>query len=81
MPADNVVVTALKRSEDRRTVIVRLLNLDRVATSTEIRCLYPVQKAYRTNLNEERQGELNVESDKKKNQYSFDFRRESGLHN
>jgi alpha-mannosidase len=55
----NVFLTALKRAEDSRGVIIRLIETDGQATDATLTIpAVAVEKAWRTNLVEENQEEL-----------------------
>jgi alpha-mannosidase len=54
----NLVLSAVKRSEDGESLIVRFYNLERVEIAARITTGFPLQAAYRLNLNEERVSDL-----------------------
>ena len=47
-----VLVSAVKRSEDGKLLVVRLLNIDEVAVSAELTLARPIKAAYELNFNE-----------------------------
>lgn len=57
---DNLVVSALKKAEDRNSIIIRLFNPTDNELGGTIKIYSPIREAYLTNLNEERQEALNV---------------------
>jgi mannosylglycerate hydrolase len=58
---DTLLVSAVKKHEERDTLVVRLMNLDEQEVRCRVRAAAPsfaLSRAYRTNLREERQAEL-----------------------
>ncbi|MCX8052762.1 MAG: glycosyl hydrolase-related protein [Armatimonadetes bacterium] len=60
LESDNLVVSCFKKSEDRDSFIVRLFNPSSDTAEGILHFSAPIKRAYTTNLNEERQGELEV---------------------
>ncbi|MBR4173650.1 MAG: alpha-mannosidase, partial [Clostridia bacterium] len=58
---DNIVMSALKKAEDRNTVIMRIYNPTDADAFVNIRLAKMPKKAYITNLNEERDKEIDLE--------------------
>ena len=58
--AENVIVSAMKKAEDKNAVVVRLYNLNEDETEVNLRFSQSFQKAWRTNLIEEVEEELEV---------------------
>ena len=54
----NLVLSAVKRSEDGESLIVRFYNIERVEIAARITTGFPLRAAYRLNLNEERVSDL-----------------------
>jgi alpha-mannosidase/mannosylglycerate hydrolase len=59
----DLLLTALKRAEDREALVVRFLNEGSAAASAVVRPLVRVRRAYRVNLREEILSELDVAAD------------------
>ncbi len=55
LTGDNVVLSLIKRPEDQEdgSVIVRVSNYSDSVSTASLRCMYPIEKAYVTNLLEE----------------------------
>ena len=60
LDAENVIVSALKKAEDENGVVLRLYNLNEEETDVELHFSEKFEKAWRTNLIEEREDELEV---------------------
>lgn len=63
--SDDLVLSALKKSEDRQSYILRLFNPTDETVDTEISFFKEIRRACMTNLNEERIGDLKIEKDRK----------------
>ena len=61
--AGNVVLSALKKAEDRSTIVVRLFNPDDVDAELRIATTAPIAAAYVVNFLEERQEQLAADGD------------------
>lgn len=57
---DSLVLSALKKSEDRATLIVRFFNPGTSTVKGKIRSFRDIKSAWETNLNEERRKELRI---------------------
>ena len=57
---DALVLSAIKRSEDGKVLVVRCYNPTAKALEAVIRLFLPVRSAYLLNLNEESQAEIPV---------------------
>lgn len=66
---ETVVLSAVKKAEDRDSLILRLYNPSVEAKSVKIELFKPIKHAWQTNLNEERQSVLNPAG----KQISFDL--------
>jgi len=55
-----LVLSAVRRTEDGEGLVVRYYNTERVPLEARLTAGFPLQAAYRLNLNEERQGDLAV---------------------
>ena len=62
----SLILSALKKSENRGTVIMRFFNPTLNTIKGRVHCLWPIKKVWATNLNEERQRELEL-----KDKHSF----------
>jgi alpha-mannosidase len=60
MEPDDLLLSAVKKAEDRPSLIVRCFNPLGKIRKARLRIYKQAQKAYLVNLNEERQGELNL---------------------
>jgi mannosylglycerate hydrolase len=60
---ENLELSALKRAEERESLVLRLYNPTRESLSGSIRTGFPIRRAWETNLNEVRLRELGVGSD------------------
>jgi alpha-mannosidase len=58
--ADNVIVSAMKKAEDKNATVLRLYNLNEEATAVSLHFSEKFTKAWRTNLIEEGEEELEV---------------------
>jgi alpha-mannosidase len=58
--AENVIVSAMKKAENENGVVVRLYNLNEEETEVELRFSEQFEKAWGTNLIEEKEEELEV---------------------
>lgn len=59
---DCLILSALKRSENGKSIILRFFNPTNAKIPATVRCFRPVKKAWLTNLNEDRQRELTSEN-------------------
>ena len=59
---EGLVLSAVKKAEDRDSIIIRLYNPTNRQITGEIKTWVRPKQAYLTNLNEERQGDLTVSS-------------------
>ena len=59
----NLILTALKRSEDTDHVVVRFYEAEGFECTAQLRFLKPVRQAYRTNLIEDNEESLPVGAD------------------
>jgi len=62
----SLILSALKKSENRGTVILRFFNPTLSTIKGRVYCLWPIKKSWETNLSEERQRELEL-----KDKHSF----------
>jgi len=60
LEAENVIVSAFKKAENENGVVVRLYNLNEEESEVKLRFSQEFEKAWRTNLIEEREEELEV---------------------
>jgi alpha-mannosidase len=60
LEAENVVVSAMKKAENENGVVIRLYNLNEEETEVTLRFTEKFQKAWRTNLIEEPEDELEL---------------------
>jgi alpha-mannosidase len=56
----NVIIETIKRAEDDQGIIVRLYEYQRIRGECTIRCGFPLKEAWRTNLLEENQEQLEI---------------------
>ena len=57
----NLVMSALKKAEDRNSVVMRLFNPTDATIKGKVSLALPFKKAYLTNMNEDRQKEIKAE--------------------
>ena len=60
LEAENVIVSAYKKAENENGVVVRLYNLNEEEREVKLRFSEEFKKAWRTNLIEEKEEELEV---------------------
>lgn len=60
---ENLVVSAIKKAEDRESIVIRLFNPTDDALKGRIKVYSSIKEAFLTNLNEERQQSLNIIGD------------------
>jgi alpha-mannosidase len=60
--AENVIVSAMKKAENRDAVVVRLYNLNQEATDVKLQFSESFNSAWRTNLIEEKEEEMKIKN-------------------